>query len=119
MRGGSSGPKCKKNPHPCKNRKDAAPSVVWLWCELTSCAVRKLRYEGWSTRPKAAGAARPTKSNSKPKMAPVKSAAIKPELNFAIVIVAQIWEALRRAQHAAPLREKPHQKNRRARRRKC
>jgi hypothetical protein len=33
-------PKRRKNPHPCKNRKDAAHSVVWLWRELTSCALR-------------------------------------------------------------------------------
>src|ERR1700722_9592460 len=30
----------KKEPHPCTNRKDAAPSVPKLCRELTSCAVR-------------------------------------------------------------------------------
>lgn len=39
-----------ENPHPCKNRKDAAHSVVWLWRELTSCAGRMLRFEGSATR---------------------------------------------------------------------
>jgi hypothetical protein len=30
-----------------KKRKDAPPSVVWLWRKLTSCAVRTPRCEGW------------------------------------------------------------------------
>jgi len=44
------GPKLQKNPRPCKNRNDAPPSVVWLWREVTSCAVRMPRFEGCATR---------------------------------------------------------------------
>ena len=33
-------PEVQKNPRPCKNRKEAPPSVVWLWRDLTSRALR-------------------------------------------------------------------------------